>query len=65
MRRVGPGGPSPRDTLSRDPLSALDGATRSIGCGFVDPQKIRSRGEGPLAPPGAASQGFSSLDTSR
>ena len=26
-----------------------------MGCGFDDPQKIRSRAEGPLAPPGAVS----------
>jgi hypothetical protein len=43
-------GPSPRDTLRRYPLRHSIGGTRSIGCGFGDPQKIRSRGEGPPGP---------------
>ena len=40
-------------------VAALDGATRSMGGGFGGPQKPRSRGEGPLAPPGAVSQEIS------
>jgi hypothetical protein len=52
-------GPSPRDTLRRDRLRHSTGPRGSTGCRLGDPQKTRSRGEGPLAPPGAVSSTIS------
>jgi hypothetical protein len=64
MRRAGPGGPSPRDTLSRDPFRHSMGP-RSIGCRFGNPQKPRSRGEGPPAPARRRELMISDRDTNR
>ena len=47
-------GPSPRDTLTSDPLWALDGDHENEVAGFGNAQKPRSRGESPLPPPAAA-----------
>jgi len=49
-QRAGTGGRSPRDTLTRDLLPALDGDHEIEVAGFDGAQKQRSRGERPPAP---------------
>jgi len=49
-QRARAGGRSPRNTLTRDPFSALGGDQEIEVAGFGGAQKQRSRGERPPAP---------------